>query len=71
MPHKIADMVYSNSYGLGFIAKIQQDLISGTDRYYIDWFHSSQGSEYSRWYSDKGIDTLKMFLRIKKRGGDI
>ena len=70
MPHKIADMVYSNSYGLGFISKKEIDF-RGELKYYIDWFDSSQGSEYSRWYSDKGIDTLKMFLRIKKRGGDI
>lgn len=73
--HQIGDPVYSNSFGLGYISKIQ--IIENFykvrhDRFHVKWMDDSI-SFYAddRWYESHGIDTLKMFLRMKLRGEDI
>ncbi len=79
--HKIADLVYSNSFGLGFIKKIARlkDVYDGRlyagynyehIHYWVEWFNPYDYAD-RRFYTETGIDTLKMFLRMKQRGEDI
>ncbi len=77
--HKLADLVYSNSFGLGYISKIAKlcDVLKGRAdlrynyddiHYWVKWFDESANN---RFYTATGIDTLKMFLRMKQRGENI
>jgi hypothetical protein len=79
--HQITDLVYSNSFGLGYINRIAKlkDVYDGrlyanydyNDVFYwVKWFNDSDYSQH-RFYPAQGIDTLKMFLRAKQRGEDI
>ena len=80
--HQVGDPVYSNSFGLGYISKIEDRLVveiagiarmyDSPKRYYVRWMDDAAG-QYAdnRHYPDKGIDTLKMFLRMKLRGENI
>ena len=80
LEHKVGDLVYSNSYGLGWIEKIGpydslgvfSSFAHGTIVYHVNFEYSDHESPpYMRHYDSRGIDTMKMFLRIKMRGGDI
>ena len=79
--HKIADLVYSNSFGLGYIKKIAKlkDVFRGRayirydyedTHYWVEWFNPYDYTD-QRFYTETGIDTLKMFLRMKQRGENI
>lgn len=68
--HKVGDPVYSNSFGLGYIYKIEETF--KYEKHHIKWMDDSVGFYADdRWYESKGIDTLKMFLRMKLRGENI
>ena len=72
MPHRhsIGDPVYSNSFGLGYISKIEDTILYR--KHHVMWMGEDAGRfADGRWYESKGIDTLKMFLRMKLRGEDI
>ncbi len=89
MAHKVGDLVYSNSYGLGWISKIGQSKEVGlfqrfpvgetvyTVNFEYSQIDSDSESQFylrpdrTREYNEKGIGTMKMFLRIKERGEDV
>ena len=68
--HQVGDPVYSNSFGLGYICRIDETFLY--TKHHVAWMDDSVGWYASdRWYESKGIDSLKMFLRMKLRGEDI
>jgi hypothetical protein len=68
--HQVGDPVYSNSFGLGYISKIEDTILYR--KHHVMWMGEAAGwYADGRWYESKGIDTLKMFLRMKLRGEDI
>ena len=68
--HQVGDPVYSNTYGLGYISKIEE--VYKYTKHHVKWMSDSAGWYAENiWYESKGIDTLKMFLRMKLRGEDI
>jgi len=71
--HKVSDPVYSNAYGLGYIYQIWEPEGSWTETwYFVRWFDDGKDlPDYARKYTSKGIDTLKMFLRMKMRGENV
>lgn len=78
--HEVSDPVYSNSYGFGYIYKIEEAQVSyfsseQTTFYYVRWFNEdvtmSFYPEGEKRYEAKGVDTLKMFLSIKMRGENV
>ena len=71
MPHRhsIGDPVYSNSYGLGYISDIEPTTLHV--KHHVKWMDDNMFLADDRWYEAKGIDTLKMFLRMKLRGENV
>jgi hypothetical protein len=72
--HSVSDPVYSNSYGLGYIHEIWEPEGSWTDTwYFVRWFDDELPPHAvgRMKYNSNGIDTLKMFLRMKMRGENV